>query len=178
VAGKTWGYEVRLPPGFAYEDADLDIVKPLSEWRTRGVTMAGAAELPDADDAASIYLPAGAQGPAFMTLGNFKILLKYNNAASYALAVGLLADRMAGAPGIVANWPRQEKSLSRTERMRFQTELGQLGFDAGAADGVLGRRSRAALRQYQKSRGLAADGFATVALLERLDSEAKPAAQP
>src|SRR6185437_6057354 len=156
VTGEDWGFEVRLPPGFAYEDADLDVEKPLSEWRGRGVTLASGAPLPEGDDLAAIYLPAGVHGPAFITFANFKVILQYNNAASYALAVGLLADRMAGAAPLVASWPRQERSLSRSERTRLQSELMALGFDAGAADGVLGRRSRAALRQYQKSRGLAA----------------------
>lgn len=176
AAGKDWGYEVALPPSFAFEDADLDIEKPVADWRARGVTLASGAALPPSDDNAAIYLPAGARGPAFLTFANFKIILKYNNAASYALAVAELADRMADKPGVQANWPRDERSLSRTERVRFQTELEALGYDLGEPDGVLGRRSRAALRLYQKARGFAADGFATAALLDKLDGEPKPAA--
>jgi membrane-bound lytic murein transglycosylase B len=178
AAGKGWGYEVTLPAGFVYEDADLDIEKPLSEWRARGVTLASGAALPSFDasggeDTASIYLPAGARGPAILVLGNFKIILKYNNAASYALAVAELADRMEDRPGIAASWPRDERSLSRTERQRFQSELKSLGYDPGEPDGVLGRRTRAALRQYQKAHAMAADGFPTAALLDKLDAETK-----
>ena len=104
--------------------------------------------------------------------------MKYNNAASYALAVALLADRMAGGVPLTASWPRDERSLSRAERMRFQIDLNALGFALGEPDGVLGRRTRAALRQYQKARGMAADGFATASLLDRLDGEPKPVATP
>jgi membrane-bound lytic murein transglycosylase B len=84
----------------------------------------------------------------------------------------LLADRMAGGPPVKHAWPRDERALSRTERIQFQTDLGQLGFDAGMPDGVLGHKSRAALRQYQKSKGLPADGFATASLLAILDKDA------
>jgi len=168
--GAGWGYEVTLPKGFAYEDADADTQKPLSEWRARGVKTASGASLPNGGDSAAIYLPAGAQGPAFLLLPNFNVILKYNNAASYALAVGLLADRMADGPGIVRPWPRDERPLSRDERIRFQTALNAAGFDCGTPDGVLGRKTRQALRAWQKSRGVPADGFATASLLAMLDA--------
>ena len=173
--GKTWGYEVTLPPGFAYEDADLDIEKPLSEWAARGVRLASGSALPAGDDSAALYLPAGARGPVFLTFANFKMILKYNNAASYALAVALLSDRMADHPALVANWPRDERALSHAERVQFQTDLKALGFDPGAADGVLGHNSRAATRLYQKAHGLAADGFPTAALLARMEAEPRKA---
>ena len=168
--GQPWGFEVILPKGFAYEDADTDTLRPIREWRSRGVKAYSGA-LPDTDDSAAIYLPAGAKGPAFLLFPNFNVILKYNNAASYALAVGLLADRMAGAAPVKHSWPRDERPLSRDERLRFQTALNRQGFDVGTPDGVLGRKTRSALRQYQKSRGLPADGFATAALLERLDKD-------
>src|SRR3954464_8313238 len=141
--GQPWGYEVQLPPTFLYEMADTDTLKPIAEWRALGVTTASGDVLPDAADNAGILLPAGARGPAFLVLPNFGVILKYNNAVSYALAVGLLADRMAGAPALRHPWPRDERPLSRNERIQFQTNLMKLGFDPGAADGVLGRRSRA-----------------------------------
>jgi membrane-bound lytic murein transglycosylase B len=170
--GEPWGYEVKLPKNFAYEDADTDTQKTIAQWRALGVKAADGALLPASDDSAGIYLPAGAHGPAFLVLPNFSVILKYNDAASYALAVGLLADRMAGAAPVKHSWPRDERPLSRTERIAFQTDLSKLGFDAGTPDGVLGRKSRAALRQYQKSKGLAADGFATAALLAMLEADA------
>jgi membrane-bound lytic murein transglycosylase B len=175
--GQPWGYEVQLPPTFLYEMADTDTLKPIAEWRALGVTTARGEVLPDAPDNAGILLPAGARGPAFLVLPNFSVILKYNNAVSYALAVGLLADRMAGAPPVRHAWPRDERPLSRTERMQFQTDLAKLGFDPGAPDGVLGRRTRAALRLYQKAHGLAVDGFPTAALLTLLDQAAAQAVQ-
>ncbi len=171
-SGEGWGYEVRLPAGFAYEDADTDTQKPVADWRRQGVKTASGKPLPASDESAAIYLPAGAQGPAFLVFPNFSTILKYNNAASYALAVGLLADRMAGGEGVKHSWPREERPLSRDERLRFQADLSKAGFDTGTPDGVLGRRTRAALRQYQKSRNIAADGFATASLLAMLDRDA------
>lgn len=170
--GKSWGYEVKLPDGFAYEKADTETRKTISQWQAQRVTMVDGSALPASDEGAAIYLPAGARGPAFLVFANFHVLLKYNNAASYALAVGLLADRIAGAGPVKQEWPRGERALSRNERMQFQTNLQKLGFDPGAPDGVLGRRSRAALRLYQKSKALAADGFATAALLAMLETDA------
>ncbi len=171
---QPWGYEVKLPDGFSYEDADLDTRKPVFEWGARGVKTVSGDALPPSGGDGAIYLPAGARGPAFLVLANFRVILKYNNAGSYALAISLLADRMAGAPAVRHPWPRDERALSRDERLRFQTDLQKLGFDPGEADGVLGRRTRAALRQYQISRALAADGFPTAALLALLDADAGP----
>jgi len=170
--GEPWGYEVRLPKDFAYQDADTDTLKPVAQWRAMGVTTADGALLPQSDDSAGIYLPAGAHGPAFLVLPNFSVILKYNNAASYALAVGLLANRMADGAPVKHSWPRDERPLSRAERISFQTDLTKLGFDCGVADGVLGHQSRAALRQYQISKHLPADGFATASLLAMLDKDA------
>ena len=170
--GQPWGFEVKLPANFAYEDADTDTQKPLSEWRARGVKTADGAALPGGADSAAIYLPAGAHGPAFLLFPNFSVILKYNNAASYALAVALLADRMAGGDGVKHAWPRGERALSRNERISFQADLNKAGFDSGTPDGVLGRKTRSALRQYQKARGLVADGFPTTAMLDGLEKDA------
>ena len=172
VRDQPWGYEVNLPDGFLYEDADLDIQKPVSAWAGRGVRTANDDPLPGPDTDTAIYLPAGARGPAFLLFPNFRVLLKYNNAASYALAVGLLADRMMGAKPVRHAWPRDERSLSRDERIAFQTDLQKLGFESGTPDGVMGRRTRAALRQYQKSKSILADGFPTAALLTMLEADA------
>ena len=172
VRNQPWGYEVNLPDGFLYEDAEPDRPRPVSEWSARGVTTANGDPLPSSDANAAIYLPAGARGPAFLVFANFSVILKYNNAASYALAVSLLADRMAGAKPVRHAWPREERALSRSERIDFQTDLQKLGFDPGTPDGVLGRKTRAALRQYQKSKSIAADGFPTAALLTMLDADA------
>jgi membrane-bound lytic murein transglycosylase B len=171
-AGKPWGYEVSLPKDFVYQDADLGTLKPLSEWVSRGVKLVSGGALPDGDDMAALYLPAGANGPALLTLNNFRQIMKYNNAASYALAVSLLAERMMDRPGIQTAWPRSEKLLSRADRLRFQTDLAALGYDAGELDGLLGRKTRAALRQYQATHGLIADAYPTQAMLSLLDTDA------
>jgi len=175
--GKPWGYEVTLPKNFDYSLADLDERRPLSDWAAMGVETASGAAFPGDSDPASLYLPAGARGPAFMLFNNFRVIMQYNNAASYALATGMLADRMAGGKVFVASWPRGERALSLAERSQFQTDLKTLGYDPGDTDGVLGRKSRAALKQYQKSKNLPADGFPTAALLASLDSYAQSAAK-
>ena len=159
--------EVKLPRGFAYEDADVEMVRPLTEWRRRGVTRVSGKPLP-AEGQGAIYLPAGAKGAAFLIFPNFNVILKYNNAASYALAVSLLADRIAGLPAVKGSWPRGEKLLSRDERMEFQKRLAAAGFDPGGVDGVLGRQTRAATRSFQKSRSLVADGYPDADLLAAL----------
>lgn len=169
----VWGYEVRLPPNFAYEAADLDNARPVAEWRAQGVKTVWGADLPASDEEpGAIYLPAGMRGPAFMTFSNFKVILKYNNAASYALAVCLLANRLKGGAPVVAGWPRDEPPMSREERLALQAYLAALGYDVGPIDGVLGRRSRAALRNWQKAHGFAADGFPTGDLLTRVAMDA------
>ena len=170
--GSVWGYEVSLPPGFDYINADLDVQKPLTSWKALGVTTATHSELSQGDGTASIYLPAGARGPAFLVFDNFRTILKYNNAASYALAVSLLADRLRGGGRIIAAWPTDELPLAPDERVRLQTDLKTLGFDPGVVDGVIGRGSRAAIRAYQKSRGLTADGYPTKALLAKVMGDA------
>jgi membrane-bound lytic murein transglycosylase B len=170
--GNVWGYEIRLPAGFAYELADVDNTKPVAEWRKLGVKTVLGGELPKSEEYGAIYLPAGARGPAFMVFDNFKVILKYNNAASYALAVSLLADRLKGGMAVQAPWPRDEQPLTRDERIAFQTYLAKLGYDIGKIDGILGKKARAALREWQKAHGLPADGFPTQDLLTRVAIDA------
>jgi membrane-bound lytic murein transglycosylase B len=169
--GAPWGYEIALPTNFPYELADLDKPSTITQWRNLGVRARGGWELPVSDARASIYLPAGARGPAFMVFDNFRTVLKYNNAGSYALAVCMLADSLKGYPPVLAGWPRDEVPLSRPEQLALQTDLQRLGFDPGPLDGILGRQGRAALRGWQKSRGLIPDGFATESVLEQIEQQ-------
>ena len=162
--------EVTLPSGFAYEQADADTTKPVADWKSLGVKRRNGGDLPASAGNAAIYLPAGARGPAFMAFDNFRTVLKYNNAASYALAVCYLADRLHGGAPIMASWPRDEQPLTADQRTQFQTALQTLGYDIGTIDGVLGRKTRNAVRQYQKAHGLPADGFPTVEMLGRLNA--------
>jgi membrane-bound lytic murein transglycosylase B len=163
--------EVTLPSGFPYELADADSTRPVSDWKKLGVRRANGLDFPDGASNAAIYLPAGARGPAFMTFDNFRTVLKYNNAASYALAVCYLANRIHGGAPIMASWPRDEQPLLPDQRMQFQTDLNALGYNIGTVDGVLGRKTRNALRAYQKARGLPADGFPTIEMLGRLNAD-------
>jgi membrane-bound lytic murein transglycosylase B len=171
--GAVWGYEIQLPKDFAYEQADIDTVKPVAEWRRQGVKTVGSASLPASPENGAVYLPAGARGPAFLVSDNFKVILKYNNAASYALAVCTLADRITGGAPIRASWPRDEHPLNRDERIAFQTGLLKLGYDIGTIDGVLGRKARAATRDFQLKHAMPADGFPTEELLTRIAIEAQ-----
>lgn len=169
--GEPCVYEVSLPKNFPYELTGDDAPRAISEWKSLGVRTIYGDELPGAPGEGAVYLPAGARGPAFMVFHNFKVVLTYNNAASYALAVCNLADRLRGGGQIVAQWPRDEQPLGQSDRFAFQTALQKLGYDPGAIDGVLGHKTRAALRDYQKDRHLPADGFPTHEMLGRLNAE-------
>ena len=166
---QPWGYEVTLPTGFDYGDADIDTVKTIADWKKLGIRKTDGEPFNVPDRPASIILPAGARGPAFMVFDDFKTVLKYNNAQSYALAVCLLADRIKGGGPVIASWPRSEMPLTRDERVAFQNDLKKLGYDPGDADGVLGHKVRAATRAFQKAAGLPADGFPTQDLLVRME---------
>ena len=165
--GESWGQEVRLPAGFPYEQAELTIVKPVSEWQRMGVVAAGGDAL-TGDQPASILVLAGHQGPAFLVRENFRAIMRYNPSTSYALAVALLADRMVGKPGVLGSWPRQEQALNKDERMELQQRLAARGLEPGVADGIVGANTRNAVRRFQGSVGAIPDGFATKALLDRL----------
>lgn len=165
--GEPWGQEVRLPDGFPYDQAELSITKPLSEWRRLGVRPLDGSEL-DGDGSAAILVLAGHRGPAFLVRDNFRAIMRYNPSTSYSLAVALLADRMTGKPGVRGSWPREEQALSRDERIDLQQRLAALGMEPGTADGIVGANTRNAVRRFQASIGEIPDGFATKGLLERL----------
>lgn len=167
--GETWGVEVRLPAGFDYAQAELATRRSTDEWAAMGVRGVNGAALPDFA-AASVLVPAGANGPAFLVGPNYRAILRYNNATSYALAVGTLAERIAGRDGVMAGWPRGEQPLTRGQVRELQERLNARGFDTGSPDGILGPNTRRGLRAFQRSIGEAADGFATRRLLEALVS--------
>jgi len=166
--GQPWGLEVTLPKGFDYALADSSIRKPMAEWRRLGLS-----GLPAGMDeaSASLLLPAGYRGPAFLVLDNFRAILRYNNSSSYALAIGLLSERFEGAGKVHASWPQSEQPLSRSERLELQERLTGQGFDPGAADGIIGANTRSALRSFQQQLGWPADGHPTQELLGRLRAE-------
>ena len=166
-ASQPWGIEVRLPPGFDYARADADVQQPATKWADEGVQAMDGAPLP-AVEGSSILLPASARGPAFLVGPNFRTILRYNNSTSYALAVGLLAQKLAGGPAMQTPWPRDLQALTRSQMLALQTALNARGFDCGTPDGTIGPATRRGVRQYQRSLNLPADGYPTLDLLQRL----------
>ena len=164
---KTWGREVKLPAGFDIALAGMDISKPLKEWSKFGIRRTDDKPLPDVDIDASVVLPAGYKGPAFLVYKNYRTIMVWNRSHLYALAVGHLADRLAGQRGLMTP-PDQDTPLSRTDIRELQALLNGRGFDAGPADGMMGSKTRAAVRAFQKSAGIPPDGYATKPLIERL----------
>jgi membrane-bound lytic murein transglycosylase B len=165
---ERWGREVRLPKGFELSLADLEIEKPIAEWQRLGVRRANGRNLPRARMAASIVLPGGADGPAFMVYQNFRSIMAWNRSLLYALSVGYLSDRVIGLGQLRAKRPANERPLRRQEVEELQSLLVVHGFDPGEPDGIMGSRTRAAIRAYQLSANLPADGYPTVQLLEGL----------
>lgn len=168
VAGHTWGYEVRLPQGFDWRLADETTQRSLAQWSQLGITRTGGRAFPRPDDMAKLIVPAGAGGPAFLMLRNFDVIKRYNNATSYALAVGHLADRLKGLSGFQSSWPRELQPLTRTQVEQMQRLLSQRGFSTGGVDGRVGPMTRGAIRAFQASIGIVPDGYASTALLARM----------
>lgn len=171
-AGQGWGYQVRLPPDFDHASAGLHAKRTNPEWAATGLVREDGSGLPASDRPMSLILPAGASGPAFLVSANFRAILKYNNAIAYALTVSHLADRLRGAGPISGSWPRHERPLLKPEREQLQRLLTARGYVVGEIDGVIGTRTKAAMRDFQQREGLPADAFATVGLLERIRNDA------
>jgi hypothetical protein len=157
-----------VPKGFNYMLADRARSMTFAQWEHLGITRANGQPFPASTDKAYLLAPAGAEGPGFLMLQNFRVIMKYNPAEAYALAIGHFADRLRGGPPFVQPWPRQERELSRAERLELQQLLAQRGFYRGTPDGQFGGETREALRGFQASVGAPADGFASSEVLERL----------
>lgn len=166
--GKTWGYEVVLPRDFDYRLADIAGEKSLAAWQDFGIVRANASPFPRPTDSATLWVPAGANGPAFVLLDNFRVIKRYNNADAYALAVGHLADQLQGFGSFRQAWPREERPLNENERFELQQLLAGRGLYGGAIDAIVGNGTRSAIRTYQQSAGLTADGYASDRLLRQL----------
>jgi hypothetical protein len=166
--GETWGYEAVAPRGFDYLLADKSRQLTIREWEQRGIRRVGGKPFPRPDDRGYLLVPAGAQGPAFVMLPNFRVIMRYNPSEAYALAIGHLADRMRGGGPFVQPWPRHERVLSRSERIELQQHLTRIGYDVGKPDGRLGTKTRTALRAFQRRTGAVADGFASASVLSSL----------
>ena len=168
VSGQTWGYEVVVPQNFDYLMADRSRQMTVRQWEVLGIRRAGGGAFPRLDDPAYLLVPVGARGPAFLMLQNFRVIMKYNPAEAYALAIGHLADRLRGGGPFVQPWPRDGRVLTVDERYEMQQLLARHGFDVGAPDGLLGPSTRIAIRNFQASIGQIPDGFASSGVLDRL----------
>jgi lytic murein transglycosylase len=179
--GEPWLEEVRVPPDTPWDQADLTIQLPRSKWAQFGVTYADGRSLPNDNMPASLLLPMGRTGPAFLAYANFAAYTEWNNSLIYSVTAGYLATRIAGAApmrkpaGAVAQ-------LQLNEIKELQQLLVRAGFDVGKIDGVLGQQSRTAVKAMQIKYGLPADSWPTTELLARMRggprAQAAPAALP
>ncbi|MGB3316716.1 MAG: lytic murein transglycosylase [Albidovulum sp.] len=165
--GQPWGVEVRLPEGFDVELTGERIKKSPADWAALGIRDMADQMVPD-HGPASILLPAGAKGAAFMIFQNFHVIERYNTADAYVIGVGHLADRIRGGASIRAGWPREDRALLLAERRELQERLTSAGFDTQGVDGRIGPNTIAAIRAFQKARGLLPDGYASLDVLKRL----------
>ena len=140
----------------------------LKQWQGLGVHRPNGGAFPHPDDKAYLLLPAGARGPAFLMLQNFRVIMKYNPAEAYALAIGYLADRMRGAPPFVQAWPRDERVLTLDERMRCSNCWRGRASISASPTACSARRPGIAIRDFQASIGQIPDGFASSEVLDRL----------
>jgi membrane-bound lytic murein transglycosylase B len=163
--GKTWGYEAVLPRGAARYEGQT---KTLAQWEALGFTRPNGKGFPRHSDRAELKLMAGANGPAFLMVKNFFVIKRYNAADSYALAVGLLADEIAGYGGVAQSWPRPTGALDMKEKFELQSRLKELGYYNGEIDGNFGSGSKAAISALQSRLGMDADGEPSQTLLKRI----------
>lgn len=164
--GATWGYEVKLPAGYAGPSGRTG-KQPVSAWAARGITRIDGGALTGPGNA-GLLLPAGRNGPAFLVFKNYDSAYAYNGADSYALAISLLSDRLRGRPGIQTPWPTNDRGLSRAERREVQERLQAMGYDVGGVDGSIGTLSRVAIKDFQGKRGMRIDGRAGFLVLQAL----------
>ncbi|MTE00443.1 lytic murein transglycosylase [Paracoccus sp. YIM 132242] len=164
VPGQAWGAEVQLPQGF-----NMGLVGKgtrRSDWAAQGVRRIGGGALPGGNG--SIIMPAGANGPAFLILDNFRSILRYNNSDNYALGVAFLGERIAGRAGVQGSWPRNDRTLTTGERQEIQQRLRAKGFYQGEIDGLFGAATMESVAAYQRSIGVTPDGYPTSILLGQL----------
>ncbi|MCL3881786.1 lytic murein transglycosylase [Marivita sp. GX14005] len=167
IKGAPWGVEVQLPVGFDYTLANRETKKMPSDWAKLGVVGVDGAPVRD-HGAASVLLPAGAKGAAFLIFKNFDVIETYNTADAYVIGVGHLGDRIIGGGPIRSDWPREDRALSFDERMEMQRLLTARGFDTRKIDGKIGPLTINAVRSFQASIGQVPDGYASLAILKQL----------
>ena len=158
-ANSGWGREVKLQSDFPFLEAGLKNTKSLLEWSKLGVKSANNTQLPQTPEQASLLVPAGYQGPAFLVYQNFNVIMRWNRSEFYALAVGNLADRISGAEKLTQPPPTDAPRLHRNQVIELQEQLNQKGFETGTPDGILGPGTRRAIGEFQHQQGMIADGF-------------------
>ena len=163
--GEPWGFEVKLPENYS-GPSGRKAKAPMASWAARGIKRIDGQPLGEGE--AGLLLPAGPQGPAFLVTKNFDAIYSYNAAESYTLAIAILAQRLAGGPGIVAPWPTDDPGLSRAGRREVQALLAKHGYDVGPPDGAIGAKTKSAIADFQGKNGLTVDGRASVKVLEAL----------
>ncbi len=173
VADEPAAIEVQLPSDFVWQDAQLILRKPIAEWNAIGVKTASGKPFPTVNDDAAIILPQGWQGPAFMIFSNFDVIMDWNRSVNYALSVVNLSRRYADNTPIVGGQYAEAGALSFDQMVDLQISLNVHGFDTGNPDGFPGLKTQAAIRLYQVSVGLPADGYASPSLLLRLQEAYK-----
>lgn len=173
---EAWGREVLLPDDFMWQRQAQFNPKherlTVSEWMLWGIKPASGKDFKDYDQLAKLFFPAGHLGPVFLVFDNFEIIKKYNLSLSYSLAVGLLAsgitDKTERESLLVGRWSREDKLLSREDKILLQTQLNKQGFNAGEIDGKVGSNTREAIRKWQLKNALAADGYMSQQLFEKI----------
>jgi lytic murein transglycosylase len=165
--GEPWLQEIRVPANLPWKEADLSVQHPRSKWAAWGVTFANGKPLPNDNVPTSVVLPVGRFGPAFLAYDNFQAYLKWNQSLNYSLTAAYLANRIDGAPPLNKGNTAIPK-VTFDEQREIQQILEKRGYDVGRIDGVLGLKTRVAIRDVQIKFGLPADGWPTPELLARL----------
>ena len=168
--GQPWGFEVKLPAGFSTSGEGRRTKRSMADWAGRGLQRVDGAPLPQGLGNAGLMTPAGASGPAFLVLRNFDAVYSYNAAESYGLAIAHLSDRLRGGGPFTTPWPTDDPGLSRAQRRELQGLLVLRGHDIGEVDGMLGDKSRAAIRIEQARLGQPVNGRGGLKLLRALQN--------
>jgi lytic murein transglycosylase len=163
--GEPWLHEIIVPQDLDWSQTGLDQTKSVAAWKRLGVTARTGALGPDTLDA-SVLLPQGRKGPAFLAYPNFHIYFEWNKSFVYVTTAAYFATRLEGAPPYAAGNP--DPALSGDEMKQLQTKLTQLGYNVGAIDGILGAKTRSAVQAVQIKLGLPADAWPTQSLLDQL----------
>jgi membrane-bound lytic murein transglycosylase B len=161
--GLPWGFEVKIPQGFDFRH----LRQGFAGWQQLGLRRMDGKAMPRTGEA-TLFLPGGANGPAFLVTANYDVIKAYNSSDAYAMGVAHLGDRVLGGLPIQGVWPKDEPMLDKDQRQELQKRLAGLGFYQGETDGKFGSRTREAVRNFQLRRGLTPDGYADLAVLREL----------